>query len=441
MRLRCPLLRRLATAALILALVALWPASPMADRGHAGWGPRGELLWFQAPGAVTGVFVSGALATSCTTTLSVGANIATAISAAAGGAVICLNTGNYGTLTTAAVKTSAVTIMSVSGTGARFTSIDASGSNRLRFDHLSIDYFLSGNSSTANLTISNSVASGNALWEINCSGMSAPGHNFLIDGNTFTNSYAATSGHEGRLDFFGGNAQPASCGAVVRNNHFEVASPSSCSDGIQIDANLITVGPGNVFLNILEGSCSAHADGVQFLGADDITLVGNYFKIVDTMIMSPDGCGNAIIRNNVFDGSGSGNNFNIQFGSCSNFLFEHNTLFNVSPSFDAKSGGSVSSGTFQNNIVTGDGDIKTQGNNLPRNDCNPCTFRFSLYDDSGSGLGTNNIVGTPSYVGGGTAPTTWAGWQLNAGSPGKAAGNDGNDMGSRCYGVGVGTCN
>lgn len=147
--------------------------------------------------------------------------------------------------------------------------------------------------------------------------------------------------------------------------------------------------------------------------------------------MSPDGCANVTVEDNVFDGSGIGNDFNLQFGSCSNLTFRHNTQFDASIAVDSKVGEVASSNALlENNIMTGDTDIKTSGGS----GCTSCTIRFTLFDTGGT-VGTNVIIGTPTYVGGGTNPSTWAGWQLTSGSTGHNAGNDGADVGTRYYGT------
>jgi hypothetical protein len=57
-------------------------------------------------------------------------------------------------------------------------------------------------------------------------------------------------------------------------------------------------------------------------------------------------------------------------------------------------------------------------------------MRYNMKTNGGSTNpgGTNVITGTVQYVGVGSV-TNWAGWQLAAGSPGKAAANDGKDVG------------
>ena len=44
--------------------------------------------------------------------------------------------------------------------------------------------------------------------------------------------------------------------------------------------------------------------------------------------------------------------------------------------------------------------------------------------------GAGNVTGTPIFVGGAN-PTTYAGWRLAPGSPGKGAASDGTDIGIR----------
>jgi hypothetical protein len=99
---------------------------------------------------------------------------------------------------------------------------------------------------------------------------------------------------EGRLSF----GQSAS-GVTVKNSHF---GNGGCSDGIQVtgDSRDIQI-IGNEFDNIKEGSCSEHADPIQFYGASNITLRDNYFHNNSTGIMDGDGNGSPMtLTNNVF---------------------------------------------------------------------------------------------------------------------------------------------
>ena len=58
-------------------------------------------------------------AQTCTQTLSVGANVASAVSSASNGSTICLNSGNYGTVNFSNIaRSDYVTVRSTSGVGA-----------------------------------------------------------------------------------------------------------------------------------------------------------------------------------------------------------------------------------------------------------------------------------------------------------------------------------
>ena len=62
--------------------------------------------------------------------------------------------------------------------------------------------------------------------------------------------------------------------------------------------------------------------------------------------------------------------------------------------------------------------------------CNGCPADHNLFASGGSSTGTAAVVGVPAFVGGAN-PTTYAGYQLAPGSPGKANASDGTDRGIR----------
>lgn len=365
----------------------------------------------------------------CNQTVSVGANLNTILNGMSAGQTLCLNTGNWGDVTITATPAGTITVKSVSGVGAHFTDMHPGGSHNITLDHVTIDYMIVNGAASQNLTVQHSVAGGPVgaqhNWEIDCS----IGHTGLVfDDDTFINSYDSNgSGHEGRLDFYAGG----NCHATVKNSLFQGASPNACSDGIQVDASGIEIGPGNIFLNIVEGSCGPHADAIQLTGAGSIHIFSNWFAHGSTFIMSPDSCSNVTVEKNVFDGTGDGNDFQLQFGACSNLIFRHNTLMDSGIAVDSKPGDPASTNALlENNIYTGDTTIKMSGGS----GCSGCTTRFGLWSVSGNASGTNNVIGTPVYMGGGSAPSTWPGWQLTVASPGHNAGNDGTDMGTTYYG-------
>ncbi|MGH9630305.1 MAG: hypothetical protein ACRD7E_18475, partial [Bryobacteraceae bacterium] len=92
----------------------------------------------------------------CTQTLSVGANVASAVSSASNGATICLNNGDYGSVNFTNISRSGfVTVQSTSGTGARMQP-QVNDSRFIRFRNMTLTDAVVGSCST-NIEIWNSV--------------------------------------------------------------------------------------------------------------------------------------------------------------------------------------------------------------------------------------------------------------------------------------------
>jgi hypothetical protein len=359
---------------------------------------------------------------TCTQTFSSSTGLATAISNAANGSTICLNNGSYGVVNLFDMARSGyVTVRSTTGRGATIQP-QVGNSDFMRFEELTIPGFVLVNSCSTNIQFVD------LTWTPDTEGLlfdasSCPSttHNYLVDNVDFTEVGMAT--YEGRLNCRDCN------GAIFQNSLF-VGVGSEASDGIQTQGGTenLTIA-NNTFSGILESLCGAtHCDAIQLQGGGVTLIENNYFLNGDTFIMSPDGCANVTVEDNVFDGSGVAYDFNLQFGSCDDLIFRHNTLYNASIAVDSKVGEPASTNALlENNVYDGDTTIKTDGGN----GCTSCTIRYGLWDAGGTG--TNNVVGTPDYVG--ARPSlTWAGWQLDTGSPGENAGNDGQDMGTRYYG-------
>lgn len=248
----------------------------------------------------------------------------------------------------------------------------------------------------------------------------------VIDNVTFINVGPSGAG-QGRLQFVDIDT------ATVTNSLFQ-GQGASPSDGIQLTGNArrITIGPDNIFDGITD-IAACHCDAIQDFGGGTGNIIEkNLFMAGDTFVMMPDGSTNVTVRDNVFDGSAVSYIDKIQFGSASNPVFSHNTLCNVRASFDSKVGESATSGALaENNILTCGSSYKTSGGN----GCTSCTFRYNLFNVSGNASGTNTTIATPTFIGGGASPATWAGWELANGSSGENAGNDGLDLGTTYYGT------
>ena len=357
----------------------------------------------------------------CSQTLSVGANVASAVAGAANGSVICLNSGDYGTVNLWDISRSGfVTLRSASGRGAVLKP-SVGNADYIRLDGLTLHDGLV-NSCSTNIQFANSTfqPDKSGLY-VDGSACPATTHNVLIDNVTFANVDLA--GFEGRLSFRDIN------GATVTNSFF---GSNGYGDGIQTGGNNrnLTIGPNNTFDGIVQSFCDAnggaHCDAIQLQGGGVTAITGNYFKNGDTYIMAPDGSSAVTTTNNVFDGTGRGYEYKIQFGSAANPVFRHNTLANTSAAFDSKPGmPATTNAQVKDNVwAKGYGQIKTSNGS----GCSGCTFAYNLFDNAANARGTNNVIATPSFSGGAT-PTSYPGWRLTTTSPGHNAASDATDTG------------
>jgi hypothetical protein len=422
MRLRCPLRHRLAICVLLLlfSVVLGVPA-----------------LFAQAPSPATGVFVSGKLSTSftCNQTFSNSTGLVAAIGSAANGSTICLNNGSYGTLTlTNVARSGYVTIRSTTGIGAT-VGATISNSDFIRFQSVTMSNFVAQSCST-NLEILDTTftVNGNGAY-FNGADCELTVMNFLVDNSTFIQ--VGQSGNEGRLSCRYCNT------ATFSNNLLQgIVSSSNASDGINLDNGRNVTVEQNLFTGIAEALCGAtHCDAIQLQGAGrsgaGIIIRKNYFEDGDTFIMAPDGSTDVVADDNIFDGTGNAYPDKIQFGEGIGApRFRHNTLVDIRASFDSKTGSPGSANWIVENNALQEVNSATVAGWKTANGggCISCTFRYTLVDTDADNTGTNNVVGTAIYVGGGTSPAMGTGWTLAGGSPGKAAGNDGADMGSRYFG-------
>ncbi len=339
--------------------------------------------------------------------------------------MICLNSGTYAGFTLSNLsKSSTVTVQPAPG-----ANVTISGGLELNVDsHLhftgvggtmkiqggDIDPSGSAPDCSSNLTLDHITYSSGMNVYARCTGM-----NILIDHDTFDN--LGTNTWEGRLNVVdGGSNVPAtaSVGVTISNSHFS----GGCSDGIQVVGTPgVQIGPGNEFTNIQQNGCDpVHADPVQCVTAPGLLLTGNWFHD------NGDGsgglmCGNGeqriTVTNNVFACSCQ-YPYSIFARGAQNWTIAHNTF----------AGGGTVDFTFQSvsaagnlvrdNVFTAGGGISVD-DNYGSNDHNL---------NAGTRRGAGDARGTPVFVGG-RKPTTYSGYRLANGSPGKGAGAGGGDMG------------
>lgn len=360
---------------------------------------------------------------ACTTTISTGTNVATTVSNASAGDTVCLNSGSYGSVTFSGIsKASDVIIQSTTGVGASITPTISNGSNHLKFDHLTMPGgFVITGSTTKNITISASDI-GDAS-EVVTTNMNA--NNILIDGNTFDGIAAGTK--EGRLAvYWPGGPGSVSAGVTITNNHF---GGGGCSDGVELGAYGVVVGPGNIFEEIRQGSCTEHVDSIQGYGQSHSTVNGNFFDNVTVCLGFYDGGNTETFTNNIMIGHGSPDYCVIDLGSITSMTFEHNTIKNASTRIGAINEAGATSGIIRNNLWI-NSSWSTPGAGFTG------TTSYNAFSGV-STIGTNTESGTPTFTGGAT-PTTWAGWELTSGSAiGYQTGSDGQDRGTTYYGSAV----
>jgi chitodextrinase len=355
---------------------------------------------------------------SCSTTLSSG--LAAAIQSASAGATICLNSGSYGNLSLTSVGKSAdVTVRPATGADVTIGRLTFRMVNHLRFTGeggsmkiggLDLDPSDSDNSWSHHLTFDQTVWT--AATTVRTRGSNQA---ILFDSSVFDN--LGVGMYEGRLSVRGyNNTQPV--GVTISNSHF---GGGGCSDGVQIIGNAYGVQIlNNEFEDLQQGSCAAHVDSIQLYGSRYTVIDGNYFHGNSIAIMAPDGGDHEQITNNVI--VAGGNSSVVQLGSHHDGLVAHNTFVGgVVGCGDHKSGASPSTNqTCRDNVFTGDF-YPTDPSGLVE-DYNLC--RPGEPDCKGA----HDVKATAMFVGG-TNPSSYAGYRLAAGSPGKNAASDGTDIG------------
>ncbi len=405
------------------------------------------LAFAQAPGPATGVFVAAPSTTSCTTTVSSGAALITAVGTNLSTAkTICVTAGSYGTVNLFNItRTALATIAPASGAMVTM-SPQVGNTDFVRFDGSNGTFTFTNtlvNSCSVTIEFADVTWAPNAAaLYLDASDCPSTTHNYLVDNNIFDSN--ETSGFEGRLSLRSAN------GVIIRNSTFSGIAAAESSDGIFLggDSTNVTIGPGNVFADMVQEECNsvdgAHCDVIQLLGSDAVTIKQNIFRDSSTFIMAPDGSGGpTLVENNVFDGTNNGNEYKIQFGSAIGLTFRHNTMKNTSAAFDSKPGNPATQATVDNNIIyaVGSGNYG-QWKTSNGSGCSGCLFRYTMSSGSPQTSLTgcsgctiaNYFQGTPTFTGGNPVPSSWAGWLLSGGSSGENAGSDGFDVGTLYYG-------
>jgi len=371
---------------------------------------------------------------ACNQTLSPGANVASAVSSAASGSTICLNSGDYGTVKLDNLaRTGYVTLTSASGTGA-IMSPSLWNSDYIRFDRMTLTNMII-NSGSTNIQVTNSTFIQNkpGLAVVSSSKV-------LVDNVDFTNVNIPT--WPGRLTLNNATYTTVTNSKFVGVGKDASGGKSGAADGVMIIGGAAnnTIGPNNLFSGILQNLCDvanpgSHCDSIQIYGGGQNNVItGNHFVNDSIFIMAPDGSDKVTVTNNVFNGDSTPTyDWKIQFGSANGVQFEHNTLSNTGVSFDSKPNNPASTNIVGKNNIIKTAGIKTSSGS----GCSPnCVFSNNQFGTSGIARGTNNIIGYPTFTGG-NSPTALTGYQLTSSSIGYKKATDGMDMGTSFYGSGT----
>ena len=355
-----------------------------------------------------------------------------AFAAAQPGDTLLLASGNYGRFE-GAMKPGEVTIKAQS----RATPVMAfsfSPASNITLDGLKITDGYVSDSRTKNITVRNS--------DFNAARFLARGGdgdlvnaNVLLDNNRHTNVDVCSGCYDGRVQIAERSDTPT--GITIKNSYFAGGN----ADGIQNGGNGTRI-IGNTFRDLRQPDDGeiAHTGSIQLYGSKGTLIKGNFFYNVSIAIGAYDRVDHELIEDNVVVLDGQ-NAWVSEYLSDSNSIIRHNTFAAFNSSSGTRCAFGVPCGTFHTGHK--DSDPASQGtvfvdNILARIDGDQSDFargveNFNLFT-SAKGWGRDDVLDQPVYVGG-NQPTTYEGFELAAGSPGKGTASDGTDRGARIRGA------
>jgi Right handed beta helix region/Bacterial TSP3 repeat len=303
---------------------------------------------------------------SCTQTLSSGANLSSAVSSAAGGAVICLGSGSYSVNVTKANKSSMVTVKPAAGAAPTLAYSMLNQATNLRFQELKFTGGIEALGPASKLQFVDNEFVGPFGFHANGQAQSNGTQvtDVLIDGNSMHNlDYTGT---QGTANGYGVTASNGAARFTITNN--TIKSPAS--DYIQFASPETVLIDHNTFLGpSLLGSHQDHQDLVQiFGGGDNVTFTNNVARNTETqesLLFQEGAFTNVVIENNLFDHDSRG--YTCQLYQSKGMIFRDNTvvgshwgcLFRDLASSGAGSGYQIDHNIFTN---TAEGsDISTEG--------------------------------------------------------------------------------
>ncbi len=335
---------------------------------------------------------------ACTQTLSSGASLSNAISSAAGGAVICLNSGSYSFSVSKANKSSMVTVKAAAGASPTVGYSMLNQATNIRFEGLKFTGGLEALGPSSKLQIVDNEFTGpfgfHANGQDNSNGTSVT--DVLIEGNNIHN--LDYTGSQGTANGYGVTASNGVARFTIRDN--TIKSPAS--DYIQFASPETATIDHNTFLGpSLLGSHQDHQDLVQiFGGGQNITFTDNVARNTETqesLLFQEGAFTNVVIENNLFDHDSRG--YTCQLYQSKGMVFRNNTivdshwgcLFRDLATSSAGSGYQIDHNIF---VGTAEGsDISTEGRAAGWG-----TYDYNVSED-GSASGSHSLRNwKPSWV-------------------------------------------
>jgi hypothetical protein len=351
------------------------------------------------------------------------ANFAAQVTATTAGQTLCLASGSYGTFSGTDKSSPGITIRPSDGASVTFGDLSfTTGDDWFTLDGTAGTLTVTGfdiSGTANNITVKAMTATGYS--EISTSSMNAS--SIVVDDVDFPLSDCPDGScleHEGRLSIVNGHASNLA-GVTVRNSAFH----DSCGDGIQFTVGDnagrgVTVGPGNEFYDLQQGSCAPHVDAIQYVSGCCTTFTGNYIHDVTHAVVGYDGpANNVTFTQNVVSADGSDS---FCLGGATGVTVEHNTFLSGTLTLCVNHDSDPTTGVvWRNNIQNMVPDVQG-ASTYSVNNYNWCT--------SGTCSGANSLNGAPapSWVGG-SSPTTYAGYELSSGTRGTGVASDATDIG------------
>ena len=387
------------------------------------------LSWGRAQAVALALAVLGAgAAPACARAAELSATPSTfagVFSGAQAGDTIRLASGNYGTFR-GALKSGMVTIAPHSGATATM-ALRLNPAANITLDGLKITDALIAGTATKNLVVRNSDFDG---ARVTFRGDHLVNANVLFDNNVHSNVDVCSGCSDARVHIAERNDAGPN-GITIRNSRFYGGS----ADGILNGGNGTRI-IANTFRDLFQtGAGGAHTDSLQLYGSKNTLVKANFFYNVDMGNPSAyDRADHEIIEDNVVVSSRYP--FPMQLLSDNGSIVRHNTFVSTSTRgggcdynlpcgivrMGNKSGDPPSVGTVVKDNVLAEISITGRTPSYAEEDYNLFTHR--------RGSGANDRLGQPIFVGG-ERPTTYEGFRLAAGSPGKGTASDGLDRGAR----------